>query len=135
MKRHLMRRPERSIASLLSIVEPRPSATPSSARASVYEFLRGANETSFEQQHLLVSDEPGLTGDNRYDALLAGLAEHSSNRNGFALPAWATQRCRFLDQAWYWIDLPGYRRWLRGVTPAAFARRHVYLDPIDLTSA
>ena len=37
----------------------------------------------------LLEDEPGPTGDERWDVLFAGLAEHLAMRDGKAAPRWS----------------------------------------------
>ncbi len=69
--------------------------------------------------------EPGLTGDVRYDALLAGLAVHLCREAGLAsTPAWTRAPGRLLDEIW-WFDSPTptlHALGLRDAVPAMRAR-------------
>ena len=98
----------------------------------IYEFLRGFHEASPFGRRALLVEPPAPTGDPRYDALLAGLAEHLAGRDHESIPGWTAHPDRFLQQAWYWIDIRRRRAALRAISPAAFARRLVFVDPSDL---
>lgn len=69
--------------------------------------------------------EPGLTGDVRYDALLAGLAVHLCREAGMeSTPAWTRAPGRLLDEIW-WFDSPApslHALSLRDAMPAMRAR-------------
>lgn len=50
--------------------------------------------------------EPGGTGDERWDAMIAGLAVHLCRQAGLQqTPAWTRDPRRFLAEAW-WFDFP-----------------------------
>ncbi len=69
--------------------------------------------------------EPGLTGDIRYDALLAGLAVHLCREACMeSTPAWTRAPGRLLDEIW-WFDSPApslHALGLRDAVPAMRAR-------------
>ncbi len=100
----------------------------------VFEFLRGA-EAAGEQLVLLLAAEPGDTGDRRYDALLAAVAEHLAAQAGLPVPAWAVSAERVVDGFWWVSDLPSARVQALVHAPAAFRRRGVLLDRHDLEAA
>lgn len=96
-----------------------------------FEFVRGTDERLSGLP--LITDEPPLTGDPRYDALLAAVAEHLSARYGLPAPLWTATADRFLTRAWWISPLPSARIYALLWTPAAFRRRGIYLDRHDLT--
>ena len=98
-----------------------------------FEFIRGADEIGTSALNLIV-DEPALTGDQRFDALLAAAAEYISARWGRPGPLWSVSIERFLDTAWWVSGLPSARAFAAVWTPATFRRRGIYLDRHDLTS-
>jgi Nucleotidyltransferase of unknown function (DUF6036) len=98
-----------------------------------FEFIRGADEAGRSALALVV-EEPALTGDPRFDALLGAAAEYISARWGCAGPLWSVSVDRFLDTAWWVSDLPSARAFAVVWTPAPFQRRGIYLDRHDLTS-
>lgn len=80
-------------------------------------------------------DEPDLTGDPHWDALVAGLAEYLAERDGFAMPLWVNQPDRSSSDTWYFLDLPSARVEADRDTPAAFRRRGVMIRPLELSRA
>lgn len=77
----------------------------------------------------LARDEPDLTGDQRFDALLAGLAEHLAAAHGYARPHWTCDPKRFLDHWWFPHSRRGFDALALRDAPAAFRRRGVMLHP------
>lgn len=100
----------------------------------VFEFLRGAQEDGHPLV-LLVAAEPPPTGDPRFDALLAAVAEDLCVHAGEVPPAWVHDPSRSLDHAWWVSDLPSARAAALVHTPASFRRRGVMLDRHDLVAA
>ena len=100
----------------------------------VFEFLRGAQEDGHPLV-LLVASQPPPTGDVRFDALLAAIAEDLSVRADEVPPAWVYEPCRFLDGAWWVSDLPSARAAALVHTPASYRRRGVMIDRHDLVGA
>jgi transcriptional regulator with XRE-family HTH domain len=100
----------------------------------VFEFLRSAEEDGHPLL-LLIAREPDLTGDIRFDALLAAMAEDLSVRAGIEPPGWVYGRHRFLDGFWWVSELPSARARALVHTPASYRRRGVMLDRHDLSAA
>ncbi|MDX1886828.1 hypothetical protein [Mycolicibacterium sp. 120270] len=96
------------------------------------EFNRGADEAG-RAALTLIRDEPPTTGQPRYDALLAAIAEHIAARYALPGPLWSITTDRFLDTPWWTSDLPSARAYAMLSSPAAFRRRGIYLDRHDLT--
>jgi hypothetical protein len=97
-----------------------------------FEFTRGADESG-PSALALTSSEPHPTGDPRYDALLAAVAEHLAGRYGLPGPLWSCTLDRFLGVPWWISPLPSARAQAVLWTPASFCRRGIYLDRHDLT--
>ena len=79
--------------------------------------------------------KPEPTGDERFDALLAAIAEDLSVKADVAPPSWTLDEQRFLDHAWWVSDLPHGRAQALVHAPASYRRRGVMLDRHDLQSA
>lgn len=92
-----------------------------------FEFCRGADEAG-PAAVSLVDTEPHLTGLQRFDALLAAIAEHVTSRFGVPGPPWAENTNRFLTSPWWVSPLPS----ARVQALAGFRRRGIYLDGRDL---
>ncbi|WP_420891379.1 hypothetical protein [Mycobacterium riyadhense] len=97
-----------------------------------FEFIRGADEAGGAALPLITA-EPALIGDPRFDALLAAAAEHLAARHGLPGPLWTITVERFLYRAWWISTLPSARVQALLWTPASFRRRGIYLDRLDLT--
>lgn len=97
-----------------------------------FEFTRGADEAGSSALSL-VDEEPILTGDQRYDALLGAIAEHITSRYGLSAPLWTATTDRFLYRAWWISALPSARIQAMLWTPGSFRRRGIFLDRRDLT--
>lgn len=100
----------------------------------VFEFVRAADDDGHDIKSL-VTNTPRATGDPRFDAMIAAVAEHICVRSGVRVPMWVLDSSRFLDQAWWVSDLPSARIQALVHTPASFRRRGVMIDRHDLHSA
>src|ERR1700722_14592137 len=58
----------------------------------VVEFSKEYHREPLETRHRLLADAPGATGDERWDVLFAGLAEHLAMRDGEDAPGWSESR-------------------------------------------
>lgn len=100
----------------------------------VFEFLRGAADDGAPLR-LLVAAKPSPTGDRRFDALLAAIAEDLCVHAGTDVPAWVHDDERFLDGFWWVSDLPSARAQAVVHAPASYRRRGVMIDRADLMAA
>ncbi len=100
----------------------------------VLEFLRGAADDDHALP-LLVMAEPARTGDQRYDALLAAVAEDLCLREGLRPPAWSQSADRVVDGFWWVSDLPSARTRALVHSPASYRRRGIMIDRADLEAA
>jgi len=99
----------------------------------VWEFLEEYRWESADVQPSLLGDEPPPTGDERWDALLAALAEHLAAKHDLAPPAWAD--LRVLRRPWFPAELKVQRADALVRAPAAFRKHGVYLSAVDLEAA
>jgi transcriptional regulator with XRE-family HTH domain len=97
----------------------------------VFEFMRGAQEDT-APVNVLVSAEPKSTGDMRFDALLAGIAEDLCVLGGEVPPQWVNNDARTLKSAWWVSSLAAGRAQALLHCPAALRRRGVMIDRHDL---
>ncbi|CAN5182990.1 hypothetical protein BH23ACT9_BH23ACT9_29530 [soil metagenome] len=100
----------------------------------VWEFLRGAADDDHPLP-LLVMAEPPATGDRRYDAMLAAVAEDLCLHGGLRPPDWSQSSHRFLDGFWWVSDLPSARTRALVHSPASYRRRGIMIDRADLEAA
>lgn len=64
------------------------------------EFLRGHGQEGPAARASLIAQEPPRA-DPRWDALLAGVAEHLASHGQMSVPAWSLEPDRFLDRWWF----------------------------------
>lgn len=100
----------------------------------VFEFLRGVAEDEHSVR-LLVAAEPQPTGDVRFDALLAAIAEDVCVHAGIRPPGWVHDAGRFMKGMWWVSDLPSARAAALVHTPASYRRRGIMIDRRDLEAA
>ncbi len=99
----------------------------------VWEFLEEYRWEPVSAQPSLLNEEPPPTGDERWDALLAALAEHLAARHDLAPPEWAD--LRVLRRPWFPAELKVQRAEALVWAPAAFRKHGVYLSAADLEAA
>jgi transcriptional regulator with XRE-family HTH domain len=78
--------------------------------------------------------DPGSTGDQRWDAVIGGVAEMLARELAHAVPAWASAPSRFLNGWWFVTQLRSVRASVFVETPAALAARGVLLSASSLGS-
>jgi len=99
----------------------------------VVEFLKEYHREPVGTRQRLLADAPGSTGDERWDVLFAGLAEHLAMRDGEDAPAWSASRG--LRRFWFPFDTPGARAQALVHAPAAFRRRGVFVADYEIDAA
>jgi hypothetical protein len=99
----------------------------------VVEFLKEFHHEPVAAHQRLLADEPVPTGDERWDALFAALAEHLTMRDGQGAPAWSASRG--LRRFWFPFDTPGLRAQALVHAPAAFRRRGVFVADYEIDAA
>lgn len=75
----------------------------------------------------LLRDEPPLTGDVRFDAALAGVAELFAAEGTIPVPAWVNGPERFAEPWWFVASRPAFHAYTLARTPAVFARHGVFV--------
>jgi hypothetical protein len=88
-----------------------------------------------DDRQSLVDPEPVSTGDARFDALLAAIAEYLCAREGLNAPTWVQDPSRFLDQWWFVSGIQSLHADAIVHSPISFARRGVFITAGALTYA
>jgi len=99
----------------------------------VWEFLEEYRWEPDDVQPSLLRDEPPAAGDERWDALLAALAEHLAAQHDQAAPEWT--EIRVLQRPWFPAELEAQRADALVWAPAACRKHGVYLSVRDLEAA
>jgi hypothetical protein len=110
-----------------------PNASGSDRWRLVAEFLEEYRWEPTESRNGLLAPEPPSTGDERWDVLLAALAEHLAARDGRGGPAWS--ETRRLRRFWFPFNTPAARVDAVVHAPAAFRRRGVFVSAHELDVA
>jgi hypothetical protein len=99
----------------------------------VVEFLKEYHQEPAGCRQRLLADAPGPTGDERWDVLFEGLAEHLAMRDGKDAPPWSAS-CG-LRRFWFPFDTPGARAQALVHAPAAFRKRGVFVADYEIDAA
>jgi hypothetical protein len=84
-------------------------------------------------RRVILSEEPALTGDPRYDAYLAAHAEWMALRSGdIDPPLWVGEAHRFLHKVWIPVKNTTYRATLLAHAPISFSHRGIWIDENSL---
>ena len=75
----------------------------------------------------LLAEEPPLTGDTRFDAALAGVAELFASEGVIPAPAWVNGSDRFVEPWWFVSSRPAFHAYTLAHTPAVMARHGVFM--------
>ena len=75
---------------------------------------------------------PALSGNPKFDALLAGIVEWELSSDGLPLPSWVGEGARRLSDPWDVEPVPALQEAARQRTPDVLRRHGVYLDPAEL---
>lgn len=79
-------------------------------------------------------EEPPLTGQAGYDALIAGLVEYYFIGSRLTLPDWVNSEDRSLPSPWYFEEYPFDKEDIQISTPECFAHRNVFIRESELMS-
>ncbi len=104
------------------------------AFAWVAQFVTEFEHAAAPERLRLVEAQPPSTGDQRWDAMLAGVVEHLCFHHGLTLPAWTMNPDRFLDKWWFVTPYPSLHASAFVETPPALANRGVFVHASSLES-
>lgn len=82
----------------------------------------------------MLAVRPPPTGDARWDAFVAALAEWLAVSRARLAPDWAGERDRFLGGGWWVSAMPSMRAWEYAGSPLSFKVRGVYLHRASLAN-
>lgn len=130
-------------------MSPAPRSSAAGAAVSAVELLAAGSSSGDLWRHVVVQllddytsvlqregtdaaaqmlcDRPELTGDARVDAALAALAEHLARRDGWPVPAWATEPDRETREWWFVTELRAFHPRALVESPLSFRKRGVFI--------
>ena len=99
----------------------------------IAEFLEEYRHEPLAARAGLLREEPGPTGDGRWDVFLAALAEFLATRDGRGVREWAHRRQ--LRASWFPFNSPAARADALVHSPASFRARGIFIAPQNLEVA
>lgn len=99
----------------------------------IAEFLEEYRWEPAEHRAGLLDQEPGPTGDERWDVFLAALSEHLAAKDDRGAPEWSWSRR--LWQFWFPFNTRAARVDAIVHAPAAFRSRGIFVAPQELEVA
>lgn len=106
-----------------------------SGRRLAFRFVEQFDKADEADRRRMVEVAPLPTGDRRYDALLASLAEYCCVRHDMAPPAWVDDPSRFLEEWWFVSGIRSLHANAVVHSPISFKRRGVFITEDSLTYA
>jgi transcriptional regulator with XRE-family HTH domain len=123
-----MRRGAASLAELgRTIGEDLQEARERDALRLLFGFADDFRGSSRPGRIALLRDEPPPTGDARFDAALAGVAELFAAEGAIPAPAWVNGAERFVEPWWFVASRPAFHAYTLANTPAVLARHGVFM--------
>ena len=114
---------------IVTSTEARSGTAPNAAAKILRVAARATRRPS------LIAAEPAGTGDDHWDALLAGITEWLAVLDGFPVSAWAGKPERTLSEPWSPHRLASLRQLAADNAPPEIRRHGVLIDPYDLARA
>lgn len=128
LARPRMRRGAASLAELArTIQEDLEQGHEQDALRLLFGFADDFRGSSRPGRIVLLADEPPSTGDLRFDAALAGVAEFFASEGMISAPAWVNGSGRFVEPWWFVASRPAFHAYTLANTPAVFARHGVFI--------
>ena len=91
-----------------------------------------------QDRYAAIEREPRLTGNDRLDALVGGIAEYLAKQRRLGrVPPWAGDPARRLSSPWFTTASPtdAMREYLTYASPAEFASRNIFTEERPLRRA
>lgn len=88
---------------------------------------------SVEDQHRFM-ERPESTGDRRWDAMLAAVAEREARRSGHDIPVWVYDSEFVLSPWWFLSPTKSLRAYPLQHSAPEFAVRNIFIDAASLES-
>ena len=128
LARPRVRRGAASLAELgQTIAEDLEQSRESDALRLLYGFADDFRGSSRPGRLSLIRDEPSSTGDPRFDAALAGVAELFAAEGTLPAPVWVNGASRFVEPWWFVASRPSFHAYTLANTPAVLARHGVFI--------
>jgi hypothetical protein len=98
-----------------------------SATRLAFHFLERYDKSDWETRQRITVQPPETTGNDRYDALLAGIVEFACASHGIVAPSWVDADRYFLTKWWFVSGMPTLHADAIVHSPISLARRGVFV--------
>lgn len=98
------------------------------------ELVARFRQADPDTRRRMITAEPPGTGDQRWDAFVAAVAEWLAVQHGLEVPGWAYNRNRYLRRGWWITPMVSMRAWEYAGSPASFKNRGVYVHRESLAN-
>jgi ABC-type amino acid transport substrate-binding protein len=98
-----------------------------SATRLAFHFLERYDKSDWETRQRITIEPPVTTGDDRYDALLAGIVEFACASHGTVAPDWVDAEHYFLKKWWFVSGMSKLHADALVHSPISLARREVFV--------
>lgn len=128
LARPRVRRGAASLAELaVTIKEDHEDDRERDALRLLFGFAEDFRGSSRAGRVVLLRDTPPDTGDARFDALLAGVAEFFACEGAIPAPPWVDGPGRFVEPWWFVASRQAFHAYTLANTPALIARHGVFM--------
>jgi transcriptional regulator with XRE-family HTH domain len=128
LARPMVRRGAQSLAELArTIADDLARRRERDALRLLFGFADDYRGSSRPGRAALLEDAPPPTGDARFDAALAGVAEFFADEGAIPAPKWVDDPERFVEPWWFVASRPAFHAYTLANTPAVFARHGVFM--------
>jgi len=128
LARPRLRRGAASLAELgQTIMEDLAQGLEQDALRLLFGFADDFRGSSRAGRIALLREEPSPTGDARFDAALAGVAELFAAEGAIVAPAWVNGEGHFVEPWWFVASRPEFHAYTFAHTPALLARHGVFM--------
>jgi len=97
----------------------------------VRQFMDDFYHADAGTRQRLIDVRPEETGDARFDAYPAALAEHFALHYDLQIPEWVAEPGRFLDRWWFPTQFRSLHAMAIAESPASFRRRGIFIDKTE----
>jgi hypothetical protein len=98
-----------------------------SAIRSAFRFLERYDKSDWETRRRITFEPSMSTGNDRFDALLAGIVEYACASHGVVAPSWVEAEHYFLSKWWFVSGLESLHADALVHSPISLARRGIFV--------
>jgi transcriptional regulator with XRE-family HTH domain len=98
------------------------------------EFVHRFHHSDPDRRRRMIAARPPDTGDERWNAFVAALAEWLAVTGDVSTPTWAHEPDRYLGYGWWITSMRSMRAWEYAGSPVSFQIRGIYIHRDSLVN-